>query len=129
MSQIEISEEMRKKKLRAKNKKQLTGQQKDEIKKAFDFFDITGSGILLEKRALLIGLIGTIEAKNLKVVLRALGFDPSNEEIVKSIREVGRNITKLDDEMIDFQEFLEIMNVKMVKLSPNSYRGYPIFSL
>lgn len=42
----------------------LTESQKDEIKKAFDFFDITGSG--------------TIEAKNLKVVLRALGFDPSN---------------------------------------------------
>jgi centrin-1 len=47
------------------NQQVLTSSQKNEIKKAFDFFDISGSG--------------TIEAKNLKVVLRALGFDPSNE--------------------------------------------------
>ena len=46
------------------NQQVLTASQKNEIKKAFDFFDISGSG--------------TIEAKNLKVVLRALGFDPSN---------------------------------------------------
>jgi centrin-1 len=46
------------------NQQVLTSSQKNEIKKAFDFFDISGSG--------------TIEAKNLKVVLRALGFDPSN---------------------------------------------------
>ena len=47
------------------NQQVLTESHKNEIKKAFDFFDISGSG--------------TIEAKNLKVVLRALGFDPSNE--------------------------------------------------
>lgn len=47
------------------NQQVLTESQKNEIKKAFDFFDVSGSG--------------TIEAKNLKVVLRALGFDPSNE--------------------------------------------------
>jgi centrin-1 len=46
------------------NQQVLTSSQKNEIKKAIDFFDISGSG--------------TIEAKNLKVVLRALGFDPSN---------------------------------------------------
>lgn len=47
------------------NQQMLTESQKNEIKKAFDFFDVSGSG--------------TIEAKYLKVVLRALGFDPSNE--------------------------------------------------
>ena len=41
--------------------------QNHEIKKAFDCFDTTGSG--------------TIEVKNLKVVLRALGFEPTTEEI------------------------------------------------
>ena len=46
------------------NQQVLTESQKNEIKKAFDFFDVSGSG--------------TIEAKYLKVVLRALGFDPSN---------------------------------------------------
>ena len=57
------------------NQQVLTDSQKNEIKKAFDFFDMTGSG--------------TIEAKNLKVVLRALGFDPTNEEISKLIRDLG----------------------------------------
>lgn len=41
----------------------LTDSQKNEIKKAFDYFDTAGSG--------------TIDAINLKVVLRALGFDPT----------------------------------------------------
>lgn len=46
------------------NQQVLTESQKNQIKKAFDFFDLSGSG--------------TIQAKYLKVVLRALGFDPSN---------------------------------------------------
>lgn len=45
--------------------------------------------------------------------MRALGFDPANEEIVQLIKELGRSATRLDNEMIDFQEFLEIMIVKM----------------
>jgi centrin-1 len=69
----------------------LSESQKNEIKKAFDFFDVTGSG--------------TIEAKNLKVVLRALGFDPSNEEISKLIQDLGseKESVKYDDTRIDFQ--------------------------
>lgn len=91
--------EWKKKKKIAESQKLLSAQQKEEIKKAFDYFDITGSG--------------TIEAKNLKVVLRALGFDPSNEEIIELIRELRSDVQKLEDEMIHFQEFLEIMIVKM----------------
>lgn len=68
--------EATKKKQMMNNDQVLNETQKNEIKKAFDFFDITGSG--------------TIEAKNLKVVLRALGFDPSKEEIVKLIKELGK---------------------------------------
>jgi len=40
---------------------------------------------------------GTIEAKNLKVVLRALGFDPTNEEIVKLIKNVGKQEQTVDE--------------------------------
>eukprot|EP01017_Pseudomicrothorax_dubius_P003710 TRINITY_DN1058_c0_g1_i2.p1 TRINITY_DN1058_c0_g1~~TRINITY_DN1058_c0_g1_i2.p1 ORF type:complete len:212 (+),score=73.51 TRINITY_DN1058_c0_g1_i2:114-749(+) len=80
------------------NQQILSDTQKNEIKMAFDFFDITGSG--------------TIEAKNLKVVLRALGFDPTNEEIDKLIKDLGRD-DRADAKKIDFQEFLEIMIVKM----------------
>ena len=76
------------------NQQVLTESHKNEIKKAFDFFDISGSG--------------TIEAKNLKVVLRALGFDPSNEQISNLIRDLGngKENAKFDETKIDFQEFL-----------------------
>lgn len=49
------------------------------------------------------------------MVLRALGFDPSNEEISNLIRDLGngKENTKFDETKIDFQEFLEIMIVKM----------------
>lgn len=87
----------------SENQKLLSPQQKEEIKMAFDFFDLTGAG--------------TIDAKNLKVVLRALGFDPSNDEIAVLIRSLGRDIgtgpVKLEEYTIDFQEFLEIMIEKM----------------
>ncbi|KAL4476169.1 hypothetical protein ABPG74_009902 [Tetrahymena malaccensis] len=88
-----------KKKQMMNNDQVLNETQKNEIKKAFDFFDITGSG--------------TIEAKNLKVVLRALGFDPTKEEIVKLIKELGKGEKQYDTQRIDFQEFLNIMMVKM----------------
>ena len=46
-------------------------------------------------------------------MLRALGFDPTNEEIVDLIKNLGRSEGKIDTQKIDFQEFLEIMIVKM----------------
>ena len=53
-----------KKKAQNKNVKQeLSEEQTKEIKDAFDLFDTSGSG--------------TIEAKELKVALRALSFDPT----------------------------------------------------
>lgn len=50
-----------------KNKSNLTNEQKEEIKEAFDLFDTEGSG--------------KIDAKELKVAMRALGFEPKKEEI------------------------------------------------
>ena len=48
-------------------KQELSDAQKNEIKEAFDMFDTAGLGI--------------IDAKELKVALRALGFNPTNEDI------------------------------------------------
>jgi len=45
-----------------KNVPELTEEQKQEIREAFDLFDTDGSG--------------TIDAKELKVAMRALGFEP-----------------------------------------------------
>lgn len=47
----------------------LSQTHKNEIKKAFDFFDVSGSGV--------------IDSWNLKVVLWALGFESNIEETNK----------------------------------------------
>lgn len=54
---------------------------------------------------------GTIDAKELKVAMRALGFEPKKEEIKKMITEMD----KQGSGVIDFNEFLELMTVKMVR--------------
>lgn len=78
----------------------LNKNQKEEIKKAFDFFDITGSGKIMQIH--IINLLGTIEAKNLKVVLRALDFDPKPEEINKLLKEIGKENKNYEESNIDF---------------------------
>jgi len=46
---------------------ELTDEQKQEIKEAFDLFDTDGSG--------------EIDAKELKVAMRALGFEPKKDSV------------------------------------------------
>jgi centrin-2/centrin-1 len=80
----------------AKTKKfELTEEQKQEIREAFDLFDTDGSG--------------TIDAKELKVAMRALGFEPKKEEIKKMISDIDKD----GSGVIDFSEFLEMMTSKM----------------
>jgi len=74
---------------------ELTEEQKQEIKEAFDLFDTDGS----EK----------IDAKELKVAMRALGFEPKKEEIKKMIADIDKD----GSGTIDFNEFLEMMTSKM----------------
>jgi Ca2+-binding EF-hand superfamily protein len=84
----------------------LTEAQKAEIKEAFDLFDTNGSGI--------------IDMKDLKVALRALGFEPAKEEIKTLISDLNNTNANRDREKdkegqvtIDFNDFLEIMTTKM----------------
>lgn len=84
--------------IRAKRLRQLlTQKQKDDIKKAFDYFDQGGSG--------------KIKKKELKVILRALGFNPSNEYLEKLTQDSFHD--KKGEENIDFQEFMDIMLTKI----------------
>ena len=76
---------------RPKKRSELTEEQKQEIKEAFDLFDTDGSG--------------TIDAKELKVAMRALGFEPKKEEIRKMIADADRD----GSGVIDFPEFLDMM--------------------
>ena len=93
-------EDQKKRKRMKENHKLLSNKQKEEIKKAFDFFDVSGSGI--------------IDASNLKVVLRALGFDSHKEEIIKILKEIKYEDEYIDiNTKIDFQKFLNIIIFKM----------------
>merc|ERR1712008_262425 len=76
------------------------GEQKQEIKEAFDLFDTDGSG--------------EIDSKELKVAMRALGFEPKKEEIQKMISDV-------DDDgsgTIGYEEFLKMMTHKILNRDP-----------
>jgi len=77
-------------------KLELTEQQRTEIRQAFDLFDSEG--------------LGVIDANALRVVLRALGFEPRKEEVSQMIASVdGAAATG----KIDFNEFLELLLLKM----------------
>ena len=62
-------------KVKGQYRQELTEPQKAEITEAFDLFDTNGSGI--------------IDMKDLKVALRALGFEPAKEEIKRLISELN----------------------------------------
>ena len=74
---------------------ELTEEQKSEIREAFDLFDTDGSG--------------TIDIKEMKVALRALGFDTSKEELRKLVAEVDKD----GSGAVEFKEFLQMMTSKM----------------
>ncbi|CAK9234678.1 unnamed protein product [Sphagnum troendelagicum] len=73
----------------------LTDEQKQEIREAFDLFDTDRSG--------------SIDANELKVAMRALGFESKKEDIKKML-------DKIDEDgsgVIEFDEFVKMMTAKM----------------
>ncbi|XP_045058407.2 centrin-4 [Desmodus rotundus] len=74
---------------------ELAETQKQDIKEAFDLFDVDGSG--------------TIDVKELKIAMQALGFQPKKEEVKKLIAEIDKERTGT----INFEDFFAIMSVKM----------------
>ena len=78
----------------------LTEEQKQEIREAFDLFDTDGSG--------------SIDAKELKVAMRALGFDPKKEEVKKMIADVDTD----GYGTIGFEDFVGLMTAKMAERDP-----------
>ena len=83
-----------------KNKKGITEEQKQEIREAFDLFDSESTG--------------AIDSKELKVAMRALGFEPKKEEIRKILVEVDKS----GEGIIRFDDFLDIMTQKMLERDP-----------
>ncbi|XP_018422081.1 PREDICTED: centrin-1 [Nanorana parkeri] len=78
-------------------KPELTEEQKQEIREAFDLFDTDGTG--------------TIDVKELKVAMRALGFEPKKEEIKKMIADIDKEGTG----KISFNDFMSSMTQKMAE--------------
>lgn len=75
---------------RRKSRPDLTEEQKQEIKEAFDLFDTDKSG--------------TIDYHELKVAMRALGFDVNKQEVTKLMQEYDRN----ESGHIEYADFVEI---------------------
>jgi len=80
----------------SKKVKELTEDQLTDIKEAFELFDTDGSG--------------SIDSKELKVAMKQLGFDTSEEEIDRMIRDVDAD----DSGEIDLEEFMSMMTKKML---------------
>jgi Ca2+-binding EF-hand superfamily protein len=70
----------KKPKARAVHRQELNEEQKAEIREAFDLFDSTGSG--------------QINLQDLKVALRALGFEPAKQEIKRLINKLNKPAEK-----------------------------------
>uniref|UniRef100_A0A1J3HXG0 Calcium-binding protein CML19 n=1 Tax=Noccaea caerulescens TaxID=107243 RepID=A0A1J3HXG0_NOCCA len=72
----------------------LTNQKRREIREVFDLFDIDGSG--------------SIDARELNVAMRSLGFEMNNEQLNELMAEVDKN----QSGAIDFDEFVHMMTTK-----------------
>ena len=101
----------------------LTDQQTAEIKEAFDLFDAGGSG--------------SIDIKDLKVALRALGFEPQKQEIKRLISDLNNNAQQKESDkdkegvvLIDFEDFKDIMITKMSERDNDSQleKAFILFS-
>uniref|UniRef100_A0A8D2LWG7 Calglandulin n=1 Tax=Varanus komodoensis TaxID=61221 RepID=A0A8D2LWG7_VARKO len=81
-------------------KLELSAAQKQQMREAFDLLDSDGTG--------------TIGVKDLKVCIRALGFEPSKEEIKKIVFDVDKEgLGK-----IGFDAFYSVMTQKMSEVDP-----------
>lgn len=73
----------------------LTEEQLDELKEAFAIYDITKDG--------------TITTRELGTVLRQLGHNPTEAELIEMIKDVDKN----NSGSIQFNEFAALMSGKM----------------
>merc|ERR1712132_22735 len=79
----------------AKRKGELSEEQMDEIREAFNLFDGDQSG--------------AIDVRELKAAMRALGFEVKNEELKKMVSDIDND----GNGTIEFGEFLQMMTGKM----------------
>mmetsp|Transcript_12246 Transcript_12246/g.13185 ORF Transcript_12246/g.13185 Transcript_12246/m.13185 type:complete len:163 (-) Transcript_12246:154-642(-) len=83
-----------------KVKAELTEDQKQELREAFELFDANKTG--------------TIDLHELKVLMRALGFDVKKPEVIKMVHDVDPSNTGT----VDYDQFLEIMAERYATRDP-----------
>merc|ERR1719398_143840 len=76
-------------------RQELDDEQKEELREAFNLFDTEHSG--------------TIDARELKAALRALGFEVKKEDVRRMLSDVGKD----PSQPIDFNDFQEMMRGRM----------------
>ncbi|KAG9411436.1 Centrin-3 [Aphanomyces cochlioides] len=86
---------------RRKPRQELTEEQRKELVEAFDLFDTNKSG--------------SVDYYELKVMMRALGFDVKKQEVVKLVEEVDIHRTG----RVHLDDFLEIMRRKITSRDPD----------
>ncbi|KAF6022218.1 CETN3 [Bugula neritina] len=85
---------------RLKRRRELTDEQKQEIKEAFDLFDSDKDRL--------------IDYHELKVSLKALGFERKKAEVLKILRDYDRN----NSGKICFEDFNEVVTDMMLDRDP-----------
>ena len=83
-----------------KPKPQISDEEKQEFKEAFDLFDTDKSG--------------TIDYQELKVALKALGFQVKKQDVVQIMKEYDHD----GSGMISFDDFIEVCTIKTAERDP-----------
>ncbi|KAJ3868185.1 Ca2+-binding EF-hand superfamily protein [Lentinula novae-zelandiae] len=91
---------VQKSKRRTHSRPELTDEQKQEIKEAFELFDTDKDG--------------RIDYHELKVAMRALGFDMKKAEVLKILRDHD----KTGHGFMDFEDFAKIMSDRILARDP-----------
>ena len=82
-----------------KARSELSEDQKQELREAFDLFDSDKTG--------------SIDLHELKVLMRALGFDVKKPDIIKMVHEVDPS----NNGTVDYSQFLELSTFFVLFLS------------
>jgi len=103
--------ELGKNRARRRGRFEISEEQKQEVKEAFDLFDTDKSG--------------SIDYHELKVAIRALGFDVRKPEVLELMRQYDKeNLGR-----IEYHDFLEIMTQKISDRDPSEemFKAFRLF--
>lgn len=96
----ELPSAAQKAKRRTHTRPELSDEQKQEIKEAFELFDTDKDGC--------------VDYHELKVAMRALGFDMKKAEVLKILRDHD----KTGHGLMDFEDFAKIMSERILARDP-----------